>query len=86
MVALNHAVAVAMVDGPKAGLDLLGSVETDERMAGNHRLDAVRAHLLEMAGDRVAALASYRAAARGTISLPERRYLEVRAARLDDRS
>ena len=86
MVALNHAVAVAMLDGPKAGLDLLGSVETDERMAGNHRLDAVRAHLLEMAGDRVAALASYRAAARGTISLPERRYLEVRAARLDDRS
>ena len=86
MVALNHAVAVAMVDGPKAGLDLLGSVETDERMAGNHRLDAVRAHLLEMAGDRVAALAGYRAAARGTTSLPERRYLEVRAARLDDRS
>jgi len=86
MVALNHAVAVAMLDGPKAGLDLLGSVETDERMAGNHRLDAVRAHLLEMAGDRVAALAGYRAAARGTTSLPERRYLEVRAARLDDRS
>ena len=86
MVALNHAVAVAMVDGPKAGLELLAALDHDERMAGNHRLDAVRAHLLEMAEDGVAALASYRAAARGTTSLPERRYLEARAARLDDRS
>jgi RNA polymerase sigma factor (sigma-70 family) len=84
MVTLNRAVAVAMVDGAKAGLDLLGGVETDERMAGNHRLDAVRAHLLEMAGDRVTALACYRAAARATTSLPERRYLEARAGRLDD--
>jgi RNA polymerase sigma factor (sigma-70 family) len=86
IVTLNQAVAVAMLDGPRAGLELLAALDHDERMAGNHRLDAVRAHLLEMAGDRVAALASYRAAARGTTSLPERRYLEARAARLDDRS
>jgi RNA polymerase sigma factor (sigma-70 family) len=86
MVTLNQAVAVAMLDGAKAGLVLLAALDHDERMAGNHRLDAVRAHLLEMAGDRVTALASYRAAARATTSLPERRYLEARAARLDDLS
>lgn len=85
MVTLNQSVAVAMVDGPQAGLDLLSSLDADERMAGNHRLHAVRAHLLEMAGDDVAALASYRMAARGTTSLPERRYLEARVARLRDR-
>ena len=84
MVTLNEAVAVAMVRGPQAGLDRLDALESDERMAGNHRLDAVRAHLLELAGDHVAARASYRTAARRTTSLPERRYLEARAARLMD--
>jgi RNA polymerase sigma factor (sigma-70 family) len=82
MVTLNHAVAVAMVRGPQAGLDLLGSLETDDRIAGHHRLDAVRAHLLEMAGDVDGARSSYRAAARRTTSIPEQRYLEARAARL----
>jgi RNA polymerase sigma factor (sigma-70 family) len=82
MVALNHAVAVAMVHGPRAGLDRLAALDADDRLAAHHRLDAVRAHLLEMAGDPAAARASYRAAARGTTSLPERRYLEGRAARL----
>jgi RNA polymerase sigma factor (sigma-70 family) len=82
MVTLNHAVAVAMVDGPRAGLDLLATLDTDERMAKHHRLEAVRAHLLELAGDHVAARAGYRTAARRTTSLPERRYLEARAARL----
>jgi predicted RNA polymerase sigma factor len=82
MVTLNHAVAVAMVDGPGAGLDLLEPLDADERIAGHHRLDAVRAHLLEMAGDRAAAGALYRSAARRTTSLPEQRYLEARAARL----
>jgi RNA polymerase sigma factor (sigma-70 family) len=82
MVTLNHAVAVAMVDGPRAGLDLLATLDDDERVAGHHRLDAVRAHLLEMAGDHVAARAGYLTAARRTTSLPERRYLEARAARL----
>jgi RNA polymerase sigma factor (sigma-70 family) len=84
MVTLNHAVAVAMVKGPRAGLDLLGTLDGDERLAGHHRLAAVRAHLLEMAGDDAAAY--YRLAARRTTSLPEQRYLTARAARLTDRS
>jgi len=84
MVALNHAVAVAMARGPRAGLDLLGELEADERIAGDHRLHAVRAHLLEMAGDRVAARDSYQAAARRATSLPRQRYLHARAARLTD--
>jgi RNA polymerase sigma factor (sigma-70 family) len=82
MATLNQAVAVAMVRGPQAGLDLLATLDSDDRMAGHHRLHAVRAHLLEMAGDLDAARASYRTAARGTISRPEQRYLEARAARL----
>ncbi len=82
MVTLNRAVAVAMAQGPRAGLDLLTALDADGRLAGHHRLDAVRAHLLEMAGDAVPARASYRKAARGATSLPEQRYLESRAARL----
>jgi predicted RNA polymerase sigma factor len=82
VVALNRAVAVAMVHGPRAGLGLLDGLETDKRLAGQHRLEAVRAHLLEMTGDHARAQASYRQAARRTSSLPERRYLEDRAARL----
>jgi RNA polymerase sigma factor (sigma-70 family) len=83
VVTLNHAVALAMVRGPRAGLELLATLDGDERLAGHHRLDAVRAHLLELAGDTAAAAAHYRAAARATSSLPERRYLESRAARLE---
>ena len=82
MVTLNRAVAVAMVHGPRAGLELLDALEGDGQLAGHHRLDAVRAHLLEMAGDRDGALANYRSAARRTTSLPERDYLESRAASL----
>ncbi|MBY8871708.1 sigma-70 family RNA polymerase sigma factor [Micromonospora sp. PLK6-60] len=82
MVTLNRAVAVAMVDGPRAGLALLAPLDADERTAGHHRLAAVRGHLLELAGERGPARAAYLAAARGTTSLPERRYLELRAARL----
>lgn len=85
MVALNRAVAVAMAHGPKAGLELLEALDSDDRIAGHHRLDAVRAHLLEMAGDLAAAEACYRTAARRTTSLPERRYLEAQAARLTER-
>jgi RNA polymerase sigma factor (sigma-70 family) len=84
VVALNHAVAVAMVRGAPAGLDLLGKLEADERIAEDHRLHAVRAHLLEMAGDRAAARDSYQAAAQRTTSLPQQRYLHARAARLPD--
>jgi RNA polymerase sigma factor (sigma-70 family) len=82
MVALNQAVAVAMVDGPEAGLARLDDLADDDRIAGGHRLDAVRGHLLEMSGDTGGARASYLAAARRTTSVPERRYLESRAARL----
>jgi len=80
MVTLNRAVAAAMVDGPAAGLALLTGL--DERLDGHHRLDAVRAHLLEMAGDVEGATAHYRTAAGRTTSLAERRYLTTQAARL----
>ena len=83
VVTLNHAVALAMVRGPQAGLELLATLDSDGRMAGTHRLEAVRAHLLELAGDTAAARERYRAAARRTTSLPEQRYLEGRAARLE---
>ncbi|MBA3259816.1 MAG: sigma-70 family RNA polymerase sigma factor [Gemmatimonadales bacterium] len=82
MVALNHAIAAAMVDGPSAGLELLKPLDTDARMAGHYRLDAVRAHLLEMAGDHGRAIVHYRAAAERTTSIPERNYLTTKAARL----
>jgi predicted RNA polymerase sigma factor len=80
VVTLNKAVAAAMADGSGAGLAVLETV--DERLNGNYRVDAVRAHLLEMAGDNQAALTHYRAAASRTTSLPEQRYLTARAARL----
>jgi len=82
MVALNHAVAAAIVNGPSAGLDLLEALDQDGRLAGHHRLDAVRAHLLEMAGQPEAAAVHYRLAAARTSSLRERNYLLTQAARL----
>jgi RNA polymerase sigma factor (sigma-70 family) len=82
VVSLSHAVAVAMVRGPRAGLDLLAGLEADERIAAGHRLPAVRGHLLEMAGDLAAARDCYQAAARRATSLPQQRYLQARAARL----
>jgi RNA polymerase sigma factor (sigma-70 family) len=82
MITLNHAVAAAMVSGPESGLRMLDALDDDERIARHHRLEAVRGHLLEMAGDIEGARAAYRLAARRTTSLPERRYLEDRAARL----
>ena len=80
MVALNRAIAAAMVDGPAAGLTLLEAL--DEPLAGHYRLDAVRAHLFEMEGDTRAAIAHYRAAAGRTTSIPEQHYLTLQAARL----
>ncbi len=82
VVTLNRAVAVAMVHGARAGLALLGTLDTDERMAHTHRLAAVRGHLLELAGEMAAAREAYQQAARMTASIPERRYLALRAARL----
>jgi RNA polymerase sigma factor (sigma-70 family) len=86
MVALNHAIAAAMVHGPSAGLELLRGLDADGRLAGHHRLHAVRAHLLEMAGDHEAALTHYRAAAARTTSIPERNYLTTQAAKLSAKS
>ncbi|MBS1891662.1 MAG: sigma-70 family RNA polymerase sigma factor [Actinobacteria bacterium] len=80
MVSLNRAVAMAMAEGPRAGLELLAEVEP--RLEGHHRVHAVRAHLLELAGDRDDAHAEYVRAAELTASLPEQRYLTKRAARL----
>jgi RNA polymerase sigma factor (sigma-70 family) len=82
IVTLNRIVAVAMVHGPEAGLRQLAAAEAEPALAGHHRVDAVRAHLLELAGDHEAASAAYRLAARRTLSLAEQRYLELRAARL----
>ncbi|MFO0985054.1 MAG: DUF6596 domain-containing protein [Planctomycetota bacterium] len=82
MVALNHAVAAAMVHGPMRGLALLDALAADPRIAGHYRLDAVRAHLCEFAGNHQAAIIHYRAAAERTAGLPERNYLMTRAARL----
>jgi predicted RNA polymerase sigma factor len=82
MVALNHVVAVAMARGPDEGLKLLAAIEDDERISTDHRLSAVRAHLLEMSGDAVGARAAYEEAASRTTSLPQQRYLHTRASRL----
>ena len=80
--ALNRAVAVSRVHGPAAGLDALARLAPDHRLSSHHRLYATRAHLLERAGDRPAAAAEYREAARRATSLPERQYLAAQAARL----
>ena len=85
MIVLNHAIAAAMVHGPKKGLELLAALDSDPRLAERHRLEAVRAHLLEMAGDHAAAIVHYRNAASRTTSLPERDYLMMQAARLSER-
>jgi predicted RNA polymerase sigma factor len=81
MVTLSRIVAVAMVHGPRTGLQQLGMAEADPAFGGHHRLEATRAHLLDLAGDREAPRTHYELAARRTLSLPERRYLESRASR-----
>ncbi|HEY0804090.1 MAG TPA: DUF6596 domain-containing protein [Pseudonocardiaceae bacterium] len=83
MVTLNRIVAAAMVHGPQVGLRQLDKASADPALAGHHRVDAVRAHLLDMAGDHEAARVHYREAARRTLSVPEQRYLESRAAQLE---
>jgi predicted RNA polymerase sigma factor len=84
MVALNHAIASAMVHGPSKGLELLRLLESDARIAGHHRLSAVRAHLLEMTGDREGAIKQYGIAAGRATSIPERNYLIMQMARLGE--
>ena len=83
MVRLNRAVAVAMVAGAPAGLELLATLDADARIAGHYRLDAVRGHLHQMAGDASRAAAHYRAAAARTSSIPERDYLTLKASHLN---
>ncbi len=85
MVALNYAVAAAMVYGPAKGLALIAELDSDGRLAGHHRLDAARAHLEEMAGNFEAATHHYRIAANRTTSIPERDYLLSQAARLSEK-
>lgn len=85
VVSLNRAVATGIVEGPKAGLDLLESVATDKRLVGSHRVAATRAFLLERAGDVTAAAAAYREAADQAGTLPEQRFLTTKAAALDRR-
>ena len=84
MVSLNRAIAAAMVHGPATGLELLAALDTDARLRGHYRLDAVRAHLYEKLGQHEEAIAHYRAAAGRTASTPERDYLLTKAARLAD--
>jgi len=86
VVTLNRAIALAQVEGPQAGLDLLATLDDDSRMADNHRLDAVRAHLLERLGKLTEAREHYLAAARRTTSLPEQRYLTAKAAQIAETS
>ena len=82
MVALAHAIAFAMVQGPRAGLARLEALARDARLKAHHRLDATRAHLLERAGERAAAIEAFERAAEKTASTPERDYLRLQAARL----
>jgi len=82
MVTLSHAIAAAMVHGPAKGLELLRALDSDPRIAGHYRLDAVRAHLFEKMGDHEAAIKHYRSAAARTTSIPERNYLMTQAAHL----
>ena len=84
MVMLNHAIATAMVRGPAEGLKLLTVLDEDGRLKDHHRLDAVRAHLLEMSGDYSDAITHYRLAAERTTSLPERNYLLTQVGRLSE--
>jgi predicted RNA polymerase sigma factor len=83
VVALNRAVAVAMARGPRAGLDLLDGLAADDRIAGDHRLHTVRAHLLELEGDRAAAGECYGEAARRATNPARQRHLLDRARRLE---
>jgi len=81
MVSLNRVVAIAMTRGPAAGLRALAAAEADPALAGHQRVPAVRAHLLELAGDRRSAAAQYRLAAQRALNLPEQRYLSLQADR-----
>ena len=80
MITLNRIIAHAMVHGPSAGLQQLAAAEADPALTDHHRTHAVRAHLLDEAGDTEAARGEYQLAARRTLSIPEQRYLQALAA------
>ena len=82
IVALNRVVAVAMVHGPEVALSELAAIENEPALRDSYRVNAVRAHLFEMNGDKIAARDQYHLAARPTLSIPEQRYLTARAASL----
>lgn len=87
VVALNRAVAGAMVHGPEEGLRQVAALadELDDKADTSglrHRVAAVRAHLHQLSGDADAAIEQFEAAARGSASIPERDYLSAQAARL----
>ena len=82
MVTLSRAVAAAMVEGPDVGLRRVDEIAQDPRLKGSYRIDAVRGHLYERAGNQALALEHFQRAAEGTASLPEKNYLLSKAARL----
>jgi predicted RNA polymerase sigma factor len=82
VVRLNRAVAVAMIEGPDAGLRLVDLLAASGPLADSHRVHAVRAHLLERKGDAEGARTEYVAAGNACANRRERDYLTVRAAAL----
>jgi RNA polymerase sigma-70 factor (ECF subfamily) len=78
VVELNRAVAIALADGPNAGLALLDELDADPRLAGYHLLPATRADLLRRNGRFAEALPHYRRALELAPSDPERRFLQRR--------
>jgi RNA polymerase sigma-70 factor (ECF subfamily) len=78
IVSLNRAVAVAMVEGVPAALDLIEAIATGGQLERFHLLHATRAELLRRAGGFPAAVISYRRALTLVTNAAERRYLERR--------
>ena len=84
LVELNRAVALAMRDGPAAGLARLDELAADPRLRGYHLLPAARADLLRRLGRRAEAVSAYREALALVGNDPERAFLQLRLAELTD--
>jgi RNA polymerase sigma-70 factor, ECF subfamily len=82
VIELNHAAAVAMVDGPARALALLDALDARGTLAGYHLVPAVRADFLRRLGRRDAAASAYRTALAMAKLEPERRLLARRLAEL----
>ncbi len=85
MVALNRAIAVAMVEGPRVALGILDELSRDDRLRDHHRLAAVRGHFHEKLGEHAEAIAFFTTAAERTASIPERDYLRILASRISEK-